>query len=526
MTHTSPRDSGRYETPRDTSLRDVSPSTSPDVHPVDAFASAVDSSDAAGSGSIGSGSGPSGASSNARLATKVGRHFEAILRCSGASRKYARVLLATPIEGRYPFVYPRDAHAAVEVLSRSAVSPAGYTCANAAFDIVRSAAHFMKDVQGEDGSFRHRYTLEGDDASIYRHEVATAHGLAVLCRYLRTARALDKNVAQLSEFLDAIRRAIRYAYEHVFDREAGLFATTTSEHECAAESGFDLAANCAFEAAMRSASIVAADIDTTHAISRQQVSHGTGMTRTAPGASHANLASRFREGDGYVARIDSTGRPDPRLDVRALAPAYYDVPCERAAVAWTARRIDEQLADAQLGGLTRRHRIYGGTDEYHAHAGNGPSPAWSAILAQVLATTGSPERAHELLESIEETEDSEGNLSEHLTTADRFETFLASEWLTGTDAEKEFARELVVPGLPFDRMLAEVNRMAASYDVVRQSIGADPSRREPEGGRVEHAAPYLRAHVETLRAWLVLGGDWHRLEANPDDRSPSSGGRS
>lgn len=468
----------------------------------------------------------------------MSRHFDAILRCTGTSRKYARVLIATPLEARYPFVYPRDTRAAVDVLARLAESPAGYTCANAAFDIVRSAAHFMKDVQAEDGSFAHRYTLEGENASVYRHEVATAHGLAILCRYLRTARKLGKNVSQLDEFLDSIRRAIRYSFERVFDREAGLFATTTNEHECPAEIGFDLAANCAFEAAMQSASIVAADFDTTHAISRQQAAEG-GMTRSAPGIPHENLAERFRDGETYIARFDSKGRPDARVDVKALAPAYFGVRHDPEALAISARGIDEHLADPLLGGLTRRYRVYrGGVDrggtEYHAHAGTGPSPAWTAILAQTLATHGASERARELLEAVEETATSDGDLPEHVTTRTRFESFLSSEWLTGADAEAEFARELIVPGLPFDRILAEVNRMSASYERARASMSTtDP--KEPEGGRLLYEAPYLRAHVEMLRARLVLADDGssdprhgdRAADRHAGDRGrASSGGRS
>lgn len=72
-------------------------------------------------------------------------HFGVMQRCTVETEKYGRLLLATPPDTRYPYVYPRDVRAAIILLRRIACSEAGYDMAKPAFDLIESTARFMKD---------------------------------------------------------------------------------------------------------------------------------------------------------------------------------------------------------------------------------------------------------------------------------------------------------------------------------------------------------------------------------------------
>ena len=110
------------------------------------------------------------------------RFVKIILKCTVPSEKYGRLLLASPPETRYPYVYPRDTSCAVQLFRRLVGSPAGYDAADDAFELMSSMAHFMKDVQEEDGSWGQRYHADGEGRHIYAQEDNIAHGVSIIRR--------------------------------------------------------------------------------------------------------------------------------------------------------------------------------------------------------------------------------------------------------------------------------------------------------------------------------------------------------
>ncbi len=56
-----------------------------------------------------------------QLYDQLSHHMQIILKCTVASKKYGRLLLASPPESRYPYIYPRDRSCAVQWFRRVAL---------------------------------------------------------------------------------------------------------------------------------------------------------------------------------------------------------------------------------------------------------------------------------------------------------------------------------------------------------------------------------------------------------------------
>ena len=139
-----------------------------------------------------------------KLNRQVKHHMEIILRCTAPSSKYGRLLLASRPTSRYPYVYPRDTSCAVQLFRRLAGSSSGYDVADQAFELMKSMAHFMKDVISPEGNWGQRYSLDGDDKSLYKQEDNVAHGVAIICNYLLSAHRLKKEIEDIEKFLHVI----------------------------------------------------------------------------------------------------------------------------------------------------------------------------------------------------------------------------------------------------------------------------------------------------------------------------------
>ena len=105
-----------------------------------------------------------------KLNEQLSHHIRIILKCTLPSPKYGRLLLASSPESRYPYVYPRDSSCAVQLLRRLAGSEAHYEAGPEAFELMKSMARFMKDALSDSGRWGQRYSLEGEDKSVYKQE--------------------------------------------------------------------------------------------------------------------------------------------------------------------------------------------------------------------------------------------------------------------------------------------------------------------------------------------------------------------
>ncbi|MBC7110279.1 MAG: hypothetical protein H5T46_04660, partial [Archaeoglobi archaeon] len=91
-----------------------------------------------------------------------------------------------------------------------------------------------------------------------------------------------------------------------------------------------------------------------------------------------------------------------------------------------------------------------------------------------------------------------GYLPEHLSTPERFEEFLFTEWETGVDYQKEFDPEILLPGIKFDVILEELNNMKREYDGIKAMIESSPGLRY-----VVFASPLMWSHAEFSVALLI-----------------------
>jgi GH15 family glucan-1,4-alpha-glucosidase len=433
-----------------------------------------------------------------RLNDKLSEHMRIILKCTVPSKKYGRLLLASPPETRYPYVYPRDTSCAVQVFRRLVGSPAGYDAAGDAFELMRSMAYFIKDVQDEDGGWGQRYNMDGEARHIYKQEDNIAHGVSIVCNYLLAAFRLKKDVPDLDEFLESVRRALRHSIADLYHKELNLFHSTTSIHESAMESGYTCWVNFAFLYAFSLAHEVAVVWDEKKTISptylnfRKQFLH--------------SVSELFMTGDRYVRRINPQGTMDLRPDFTLLSPYYFGFLHYKTEMKKSVSFIEKQLTDPEFGMIMRYLPFY---DDFsiHVHAGNGPWLQYTAILAQYHYWNGNKKRGDELLETIDRYRNDEGEIPEHLSTCKRFEWFIEKEWDPGEDFAKEFHKPILLDGVDFDCILEEANNMARSY----KETGANcliPDKSSPEGGYIQFALPLMWSHAEYARALLVREKDW------------------
>ena len=437
------------------------------------------------------------------LNERLTAHMDTIERCTAPSRKYGPLLLASPSESRYPYMYPRDSACAAQLFRRLSGSASGYDAGPRAFALLESVARFIRDVQAPEGSWGQRYSIDGEDKSIYKQEDNVAHGIAILCNYLLAAERTGRSVDKLESFLEAINRGLSHAAAELYQRELNLFASTTSIHESAMEEGYTCWVNYSFLYAFSVADEVARRIDTRKIISPSHLSFRKQFLHS--------VSELFLTGDGerFVRRITPQGNPDLRPDFTLLSPLYFGFFRYGRALEQSVHYLETQLWDPELG-MIMRYLPFNQDFATHIHAGNGPWLQYTAVLAQYHFWNGNTARGDELLAMIDSYRNEKGDIPEHLSTCNRFDFFLENEWKSGMDFAKEFDKRILLDGVDFDKILEEANNMSRSY----QETGAQCMVRDDaaaEGGYTQFAAPLMWAHVEYARALLVRAGDWWKL---------------
>lgn len=438
-----------------------------------------------------------------KLNNQLSEHMEIILRCSVESPRYGRLLLASPPKTRYPYIYPRDTSSAVAFFRRVASSKNGYDCGRQAFDLMRSMAHFMKDVCRGGAGWGQRYSLEGENKSIYKQQDNVAHGIAILCNYILAAHALGKEVEDLDEFLACVNEAAAWSLGNLYHKELHLFHSTTAIHESALEEGYTCWVNFSFLYAFSLADEVARKIDTRGIISKEHLQFRRHFLHS--------VSELFIAGNRYARRIMPEGHVDLRPDFTLLSPFYYGFLHNRNELDNGARYVEKHLWDPALG-MIMRYLPFDKDFATHIHAGNGPWLQYTAVLAQYHYWKGKRERGDELLQHIDRYREEDGGIPEHLSTCRRFEEFLESEWKTGIDFAREFHKPILLEDFDFDRILEEANNMKRSYaETARRCVVVDASPNE--GGFIRFATPLMWSHVEYARALLVRAGDWWKLKS-------------
>jgi GH15 family glucan-1,4-alpha-glucosidase len=437
-----------------------------------------------------------------RLNEQLSRHMALLRECEVDTERYGRLLLASPPETRYPYLYPRDSASAAQLFRRLAGSRRGYAAADEAYRTLESMARFYCDVAAPDGNWGQRYGLDGKDRSIYVQEDNVAHGISILANYLLTAHRLERQVADRRRFLEVIERALHHAQSDFFHRDLNLFESTTAIHESALESGYTIWVNFSFLYAFSLADEVARRFDPdAKIICREHLAFRRHLLHS--------VAELFMSGDRYIRRIDPHGQMDLRPDFTLLSPFYFGFLHYEKELARSVRFIEKQLWDPELG-MIMRYLPFDRDPAVHVHAGNGPWLQYTAILAQYHFWSGNTKRGDELLAMMDRYAGDDSELPEHLSTCSRFEQFLEKEWKTGVDFAKEFDRNILLPGLDFERILEEANNMARSYRQTGEFCRPDPEA--AGGGHIRFATPLAWSHVEYMRALLVRSGDWWKMK--------------
>jgi len=435
------------------------------------------------------------------LNEQLKHHMDIIMRCTTQSPKYdGDILLASPPDTRYPYVYPRDASCAMQFFRRLVGSHHDYDVAEQAFSLLKSMAGFMKGVISDEGHWGQRYSLHGEDKSIYKQEDNNAHGIAIIANYLMAAYQREESVNDLEGYLHAIESGLHYAHEHYYQAELNLFESTTSTHESALEEGYTCWVNFAYLYALSLANEVNEVYADNPAATKPRFSMRQQFLHS--------LNELFTVNDRYARRIDPSGNIDLRPDFTLLSPFYFGFRHYTRRLENSVAYLEKHLWDPQLG-MIMRYLPFTQDFATHVHAGNGPWLQYTAILAQFHYWNGNDQRGNQLLETIDRYATEEGEIPEHLSTCDRFEWFMEKEWKTGIDFAKEFDKHILIDNLDFDKILEEANNMSRSYKATSKYCIRDSGHEQ--GGYIRFAAPLVWSHVEYARALLVRAKDWWRI---------------
>lgn len=438
---------------------------------------------------------------NQQLNQQLNHHMNHILACTVPSDRNGRLLLATPPNARYPYIYPRDMACASQLFRRISCSRKGYEVADTAFDLLRSSASFLKAVQSETGAWGQRYGVDGGDKSIYKQEDNLAHGISVVCNYLLAAARREETVESLDDYLGTLNRALSYSLKHIYQKEINLFRSTTAIHESAMEEGYTCWVNFSFLYAFSLASEVAQRLDSKGIVAEKHMQFRDSFLHS--------VSELFMAGSRYIRRLDPEGNMDLRPDFTLLSPFYYGFLHYKDEMDASVEFIEKQLWDPTFGMILRYLPFYKDFAN-HIHAGSGPWIQYTSILAQYHFWKGNTERGDELLANIDRYAGPNGELPEHLSTCERFADFMEAEWSSGVDFAKEFHKPLLLDNVDFDRILEEVNNMSRSYaETGSRCMIADASKEE--GGYIQFSMPLMWSHVEYSKALLFRNRDWWRM---------------
>ncbi len=421
---------------------------------------------------------------------EINKHLNIISQCT-IDTDVGSALLATLPISRYPYVYPRDSACASRFLYKLIISP--IKAGDIAFRLLGEIARFILHCQREDGYWGQRYGIKGEDKGIYKQEDNVAHGVIILCRYLLAAKCMGVEIRDLESYIDAIDKGAEFARKNYYRNEIHLFYSTTSIHESAIEEGYSIWVNYAYLLMLRLIERVGKEYGVSGRFP-EEMELKKGFEST--------IDNVFALSDRYVRRLKPDGVVDLRPDITLMSPYFFGTGMDinyfndnevfKNSIAF----IEQQLWDPDLG-MLQRYLPFIEDPHTHIHAGNGPWLQYTSMLAQYYYYTGDLEKGDSILGIVEKYSSREGYLCEHFTTPERFYEFKRLEWLSGMDFEKEFAPDILVPGITYDLIVEELNHMKNSYDDVEKKIKEIGDNRY-----ISFATPLMWSHAEYAMALL------------------------
>lgn len=424
------------------------------------------------------------------LNNEVNKHLDIVLQCT-VETPIGVALLASHPESRYPYVYPRDSACASRMLYKIITSK--IKSADIAYRYLSEIARFIMNCQRKDGYWGQRYGFDGVDKGIYKQEDNVAHGAVILCRYLLAAKKRNVEVVNFNKVVNAIKLASSFALKNFYRNEIHLFFSTTSIHESAIEEGYSLWVNFAYLLMFQLIERVACEYNIDLKFT-EEIEMKSGFQST--------IENVFLLSNRYVRRLRPDGEVDLRPDITLLSPFFFgtgmDIQYFENSEYFenSIKYMIDSLWDPDLG-MLQRYLPFIEDPDTHIHAGNGPWIQYTAMLAQYYFFLGKIEKGNEIIQIINKYRSKEKYLCEHLTTPERYHEFNKLEWLTGSDVGKEFTTSILIPGLPYDYLVEELNHMKKSYVEV-----ASQCKPENKNKYITFATPLMWSHAEYAMALM------------------------
>jgi GH15 family glucan-1,4-alpha-glucosidase len=373
------------------------------------------------------------------------------------STEHGLGLLATPLDGKYPFIYTRQ-HAI------GAVILADLGDHETAIELCK----FLLRSQTRSGSWVPRYDRQGREAHDRMEPDTTALAIWAILSVVR----LSNDDAFGETAREHVEEAVRWCVDRALNPYIYLMESPASEPGASGE--FDLWNNCAHAAAFAQC----------HRVYGGDRNRRVALHLRRAIGQHLTVDHRFLRG------LSPEGLPDTRADVSMLAPYYFGLwsPTERTVIN-SVDLIEKSLWNVEIGGFTRILPFSAALRKRPP----GPMPHVSAWMARFQYDVGNTDRGEGILRWLIDASVNgllaeirvprasavryTGDCRRALASSDA----AGSAELTGRRATLELARE---------RKLADldaIDRAVQNSDVV-------------DSGR-----PFVWAHLETLHA-LKKGG--------------------
>lgn len=414
---------------------------------------------------------------------KINLHLKIIRRCCKRTKR-GIAIIATFKRSRYPHVYPRDIASVCKTLKFLTRIK---QFSEQAYKLLEGCAKFMCSVQSKSGRWGQRYSISGFDRSIYKQEDNNAHGSLIILYYLLASHKLNLKIKNEKKFVVSIVNGLNYAINNYFNKDVGLFYSTTAIHESVLEKGYSIWVNFAYW----------------HALNLVKELHKYTKYKKAlePLINFRDnfdkqLKKSFIQDERFIARI-CNGKVDLRPDITLLSPFYFNYK-PRKILENSVRFIRKQLWDSELN-LIQRYMPVQNDLAYHLHAGYGPWIQYSSILAQYYFWSKRFNEGDEILRLIDGYATKRGYLPEHVSTEARFKEFIKNEWKTGLDFKKEFDPEILLPHIDFDKIIEELFYMKQSYDRIRKRLG------KHKNNIIKFGIPLVWSHSEYINALIMKG---------------------
>jgi GH15 family glucan-1,4-alpha-glucosidase len=380
------------------------------------------------------------------------------------STEHGLGLLATPLDGKYPFIYTRQQAIGAVILAELGD-----------YETALSLCKFLLRSQSRSGSWVARYDRYGAEAHDGLEADTTALAVWAILSVVRLSN--DDTFGETAR--EHVDEAVRWCVDRALNPY--IYLMESPSNESAAGGDFDLWNNCAHAAAFAQC----------HRVYGGDRNRRVALHLRRAIGQHLTVDHRFLRG------LSSEGFPDTRADVSLLAPYYFGLwsPAERTVIN-SVDLIEKSLWNVEIGGFAR---ILPFSPALRRRP-PGPMPHVSAWMARFQYDVGNTDRGEGILRwlidssadgllaeirvprasAVRYTRDCRRRLSsadaDHLTE------------LTGRRATLELARE---------RKLADldaIDKAVQSQDVI-------------DSGR-----PFVWAHLETLHA-LKKGGYLERWRA-------------